>query len=564
MKKIIFVFGLFLLPLLGEVFAEALNTDPLLKVSLSPATQPTQKIDPGTKEVELLSILLFPKDTPNNGPILSAITFQRNGEPDNINHFTRFKLVYDEVVLARISLPDQNTIVFDDLDIWLPDEETAELRLIGDIAFGDIKSSHVFSLVSKDSILLHSVDGERLETNIIGSFPVESNKVLIGHPEEKITSSDCNLREEPVCGEDGKSYYNYCIPYQKGIRIVDDRACPTLPPVPDYCSRIYNPVCGEDGITYHNICVLEESDVSQDYEGECFPETFEIYSLIEAVKLFEHKKIQLSQIRPRISNDAEAELGYISALLVSYDFTQSVRQDLISKITNFLNFTKNPSDRSVLEGEIHNLLLAVVMAESTSNQKKYETGKIPFVDVGTEKWYFGAVDFLKKSGWAEGYKDKEGQETGEYRPENYVTKSEITKLILMAKGLNVHAIDQGHYAPKNPLARYNHWATNLIGYAEEQGYTIWADYPNPDKKATRGEVIRLAFEGFQIKPPQVLNKSSFSDVSPNSNNFPYIEYAKQLGIIRGYADGTFKEDEAIIRAEAAKIVKNAYEIFWGE
>ena len=564
MKKILIVLGVALLPFLISGHIEAMQGEPSIRVSLSPATDPSRRVEPGTKEVELLSILLLPENNPGSGPILNSIVFQHNGNEENIHHFTRFKLLYDEVILARVTLPEQNTITFKDVDIWLPDGEHAELRLVGDLAFGEIKGTHTFELLSEGDIVLSSLDGDAIETTIIGAFPIESNKVLVGYQAKESISSDCNLREEPVCGEDGKSYYNLCIPFQKGIKIVDYRACPELPPAPDFCSRIYNPVCGEDGITYHNECHLGESNISMDYEGACFPDDFHVYNLIDAVGLFEHKKQQLSQLRPRISDDAEAELSYISSLLVSYDFTQSVRMGIITKVEEFLHFAGNPSDRNQLEREIHNLLLAVVMAESSSNQEKYERGLIPFVDVGDEKWYFGAVDFLKKSGWAQGYKQQDGSETGEYRPDNYVTKSEITKLMLMAKGVSIDAIDQGQYAPKNPLARYNHWAVNIIGYAEEQGYTIWEDYPNPDKKATRGEVIRLAFEAFQIDPPKVFSQSSFSDVTSTTKNFPYIEYAKQLGIINGYPDGTFKANEPIIRAEAAKIVKNAYEIFWGE
>ena len=535
---------------------------PVLKVSLSPATQPTKKVQPGTREVELLSVQLLPENHPGRGPLLQSLTFHRNGDQGDLNPFVRYKLLYDEVILSRMALPEGDVLTFENLDLWLPNDEVAELRILGDVAFGATKGRYTFRLDSEAALQLKEMSEDSF---ISGRFPVISNKVLIGYEEKASPPSDCNLREEPVCGEDGKSYFNLCIPYQKGIRIIDDRPCVELPPAPEYCSRIYNPVCGTDGITYSNDCVLKKEKVSFDYAGVCFPDDFgPLYSLIEAVDLFEKKKNQLAQLRPRISDDAEAELHYISSLLVSYHFTQGVRLELLSKITDFFNFSRNPSDRTVLESEIHNLLLAVILSQSASDQEKYELGTIPFVDVGEEQWYFGAVDFLKKKGWAVGYQDKDGQETGQYRPENYVTKAEITKLALEAKGLAIESINQGAFRPKNPLARYRHWATKLIGYAEEQEYSIWKDFPNPDKKASREEVVQLVLEVFQIVPPEVFNKSSFSDVAPTSQRFPFIEYAKQLGIIGGYPDGTFKGQESIIRAEAAKIVKNAYEIFWGK
>lgn len=51
-----------------------------------------------------------------------------------------------------------------------------------------------------------------------------------------------------------------------------------------------------------------------------------------------------------------------------------------------------------------------------------------------------------------------------------------------------------------------------------------------------------------------VNPSSFSDVSSSHPNYQAITELKNLGIISGYPDGTFKPDQAVNRVEALKII----------
>lgn len=54
--------------------------------------------------------------------------------------------------------------------------------------------------------------------------------------------------------------------------------------------------------------------------------------------------------------------------------------------------------------------------------------------------------------------------------------------------------------------------------------------------------------------------ATFPDVPENHQNFAAIEYLKSAGIINGYPNGTFGPDNAINRAEATKIIDNAFEV----
>jgi len=163
---------------------------------------------------------------------------------------------------------------------------------------------------------------------------------------------------------------------------------------------------------------------------------------------------------------------------------------------------------------------------------------------------------LKEKEWIEGYKNIDGEKTGLYHPESNVTKAEISKLAFQIANIDFENINE---MSKNPFAQ-THWASKIINLAEESNLSMWKDFPNPDKKTTRGEVIRLIFEVFKLEPPKKFWKNSFSDINISSDNFRYIEHAKRIGLISGYPDGTFRENDPILRAEAAKIIQNAHEI----
>lgn len=75
----------------------------------------------------------------------------------------------------------------------------------------------------------------------------------------------------------------------------------------------------------------------------------------------------------------------------------------------------------------------------------------------------------------------------------------------------------------------------------------------PENTITRAELVKMVFGA--AKTPLVSNgQNYFSDVDPASWQSPYANTAKANGIIGGYADGTFRPNNPITRAEALKVV----------
>ncbi|MCF7812173.1 S-layer homology domain-containing protein [Candidatus Gracilibacteria bacterium] len=551
MKKYILTFA-FLLT--SSVFA--VDTTPQVEVRLSPGIKPTQRVHPGDKSVELHRLWFEARGHESEGIEIKKLLFTYEG--DDRDHFLRYSLMQENKLLGKLSLVDADYLEFSNLSIWLEDGNIIELRLLGDIATGDIAGDHQFSIAHPAHITLEKNDIRDLETHIVGDFPIRANKVLIDESFET-PPEDCNLREEPVCGKDGKTYYNLCIPFQKGVEILHKGTCQHWSfPEPEPCTEEYNPVCGDDGETYANACFLSrEEGVYKEHDGECFPKNFERpRTFLRAVELYDLKNNELKKLRPRLSDRATSRLDDISFVLHQYNFTFDPRQDMVKELGDFLEFTQNLSDRTRLEQEIELLNAAVIKARTDSAHEKYQRGKIPFIDVDEEAWFFGPVKFLAERDWTTGYINENGEQTGLFRPGNLVTKAEITKLVFDAAEIDYHTDIP---LPLNPYAP-DHWATDVIAKAEEMDLSIWEDLPNPEKKVDRVEVLELIFEVFGEDLPTRFPDSSFSDVSENSPYLEIIEHAKNIGIIIGYPDGTFRPEESISRAEAAKVIKKTVEI----
>jgi S-layer homology domain len=76
----------------------------------------------------------------------------------------------------------------------------------------------------------------------------------------------------------------------------------------------------------------------------------------------------------------------------------------------------------------------------------------------------------------------------------------------------------------------------------------------PGLNITRAQLTKLVVNaaGYPLYTPS--DGQSFSDVGPNNVFYASIETAAQVGVVKGYADGTFKPNNNIRRDEMAQIV----------
>src|SRR5262249_47525262 len=75
----------------------------------------------------------------------------------------------------------------------------------------------------------------------------------------------------------------------------------------------------------------------------------------------------------------------------------------------------------------------------------------------------------------------------------------------------------------------------------------------PYNNTTRGQLTKIVVLGYgwPIVTPAT---PTFSDVPPSHPFYPYVETAVARGIISGYANGTFRPEDNVTRAQVCKIV----------
>ena len=97
----------------------------------------------------------------------------------------------------------------------------------------------------------------------------------------------------------------------------------------------------------------------------------------------------------------------------------------------------------------------------------------------------------------------------------------------------------------------------INGYGAENGTYIF----KPDQAVTRAEMAKLIATMFSISDTTT-GANIFSDVADDFWARNFIIGAKDMGIINGYTDGSFRPYNDITRAETCKIISLAIDIRW--
>jgi hypothetical protein len=128
------------------------------------------------------------------------------------------------------------------------------------------------------------------------------------------------------------------------------------------------------------------------------------------------------------------------------------------------------------------------------------TDEATFEDVDREDTHYNAIMELSGREITKGYEDKT------YKPDQTITRSEFLKILIETKG---------DYSPES----------------DPSGYDIYS-----------------------------LAGINFSDIQNKDWFIPYVRYALEKEIVRGYPDGTFQPSKTVNLAEALKMIYQTFEI----
>lgn len=152
-----------------------------------------------------------------------------------------------------------------------------------------------------------------------------------------------------------------------------------------------------------------------------------------------------------------------------------------------------------------------------------------------------------------------GYNDGTFRPDNNMSRAEaaaiFARLISEKKGENI----SGKATFKDISAK--DWFAKEVGYLEKYG--IIKGYSDntfkPNESVTRAEFVAMTvrFNSLFNDVKKGSYTVKYTDVATNYWAYSDVAYAKHAGWLNGYADGTFKGDNAITRAEVVTVVNRA-------
>jgi hypothetical protein len=174
---------------------------------------------------------------------------------------------------------------------------------------------------------------------------------------------------------------------------------------------------------------------------------------------------------------------------------------------------------------------------------------LSFSDVSSSDWFYEHVQWLVCNEIASGYSD------GTFRPYNNTTRAQLAKMVVRAAGWHLVVPDRPTFSDVPVDSPFYQYVETAVQHAAITGYTDGTF--RPANNVTRGQLAKITVlaRNWDLLEPAT---PTFTDVSPESAFFTYVETAVEKGIIAGYGDGTFRPGNDATRAQLAKIVQIAF------
>jgi subtilisin family serine protease len=174
--------------------------------------------------------------------------------------------------------------------------------------------------------------------------------------------------------------------------------------------------------------------------------------------------------------------------------------------------------------------------------------KQTFVDVAPEFWAFQDIEALQKSKVLSGYPD------GSFKPGSYVGRAEFVKMLIEGLGLPKKKTYSGYF---KDVPKAN-WAWPYIEAAYDMGlvngYTKTQFAPDEKIKRVEMAAILIKTGAFNID----YSGMTFKDVAASYWGFVYVMSAKNANIIGGYPGNEFRPENAMSRAESARVINKSF------
>ena len=152
-----------------------------------------------------------------------------------------------------------------------------------------------------------------------------------------------------------------------------------------------------------------------------------------------------------------------------------------------------------------------------------------------------------------------GYDDGTFRPDNNMSRAEAAAIF--ARLISEQKVEKISGKSNFNDVSKNEWYSDYIGYLSKYG--IIKGYSNstfrPDDNVSRAEFVAMTvrFNSLFNDVKKGSYTVKYTDVATNYWAYSDVAYAKHAGWLNGYADGSFKGDNAITRAEVVTVVNRA-------
>lgn len=171
-----------------------------------------------------------------------------------------------------------------------------------------------------------------------------------------------------------------------------------------------------------------------------------------------------------------------------------------------------------------------------------------FQDIDEVPWAKEAIQQLADLGILSGKGD------GRFAPQEYITREEFVKLLLPIFDLKP---DSEHTETSFSDVQPDSWYTPYVETAYQHGIIqgITKDQFGVGSYISRQDMAVMVTRIMGMPENEVVGQDEFTDESQISDYAKAsVRYLKSIGILSGYADGSFQPANPITRAEAAKLL----------
>ncbi|MFH1444329.1 MAG: S-layer homology domain-containing protein [Candidatus Peregrinibacteria bacterium] len=186
-----------------------------------------------------------------------------------------------------------------------------------------------------------------------------------------------------------------------------------------------------------------------------------------------------------------------------------------------------------------------------------------FRDVPKDAWFAPYVRDVVEEGIVSGYREANGALKGLFGPADALTIEQLAKIATQVARVDLSACGT---ALKNTAAR-DTWSESYIRCAEQRGWAVYADGSvDINRLARRAEVVATLLQVLAVKT-EPRTGGIFTDVDSSVEFAAAVEMAARAGVIAGDTDaqgnslGTFRPIDPVNRAEVAKIVTMALQVY---